>query len=200
MADRRQPRTRGQQRRGVALTMAPTTHVLDMTREEWAADAERYTRQAHDPIALIPAGHPVYAWSKEAQDLGRDLAAKVRALLTAQLRENEGRRADDIRSRRLALGRHAKAGEWDEVAASIRRAMNHELVGVDTSTLTYDLCSLERLVRERTAAIHRLGQDMMKQAVGREIARRTTDEAWEQELERRGKINAFLAGSWRPTR
>ena len=174
--------------------------ALTTTRDEWAANAERSVRLSCYSHERIPAGHPVYVWPQEAQDLGQGLAAQTRALLTARLSESTGQRAADIRSRRLALGRRVRAGEWDEVAATIRRALNHELVGTDTSALTYELCALEKLVRERTAAIHALAEELTKQAVGREITRRATDEAWERELKRRDEIKAYLAGNRRITR
>lgn len=173
------------------------THALDMTCEEWALGAEKYTRERCDALALIPAGHPVYAWAAEAEDLGRDLAARTRAMLTARLRETEGRASGHIRDRRLVLGRYARAGEWDEVAVRIGRALQYELAGIDTSALARDLFALEKLVRDRTAAIYRLGQDLLRQAIEAEKARRTTDEAWQRELERREQIKAYLGGRWR---
>ena len=174
--------------------------ALTSTREEWAANAERSVRLSCYAHERIPAGHPVYEWSQEAQELGQGLAAQARALLTARLNEATGQRAADIRSRRLTLGRRTRAGEWDEVAATIRRTLNHELVDTDTAALNYDLCALEKLVREHTAAIHALAEELTRQAVEREIARRATDDAWERELKRRNEIKAYLAGNRRITR
>jgi len=174
--------------------------ALTTTREEWAANAERSVRLACYSRERIPAGHAVYTWTQEAEELGRELAAKTRTVLTARLGDATGQRAVDIRSRRLNLGRYAKAGEWGEVAATIRRALNHELADVDTATLAYDLACLEKLVRERTAAIYALAEELTKQAIEAEIARRATDEAWQRELKRRDEIKAYLNGSRRITR
>lgn len=98
------------------------------------------------------------------------------------------------------ISREARSGEWAEVAATVRRALNHELHGTDTAALAYALCGLEKLVRERTGAIHALGEQLTALAVEREIARRATDGAWERELKRREEIRAYLGGSLRITR
>lgn len=176
------------------------TAALDMTRAEWQADAARSVRLSRYAYERIPEGDPVYAWPQEAQDLGRDLAERIRGALTARLREATGRDADAVRARRLTLGREARSGEWAEVAATVRRALNHELHGTDTAALAYALCGLEKLVRERTGAIHALGEQLTALAVEREIARRATDGAWERELKRREEIRAYLGGSLRITR
>jgi hypothetical protein len=176
------------------------TSAIDMTRAEWQADAARSVRLSRYAHERIPEGDPVYAWPQEAADLGRDLAERTRSALTARLTETTGRTADAVRARRLTLGREARAGEWGEVAATIRRALNHELVGTDTAALTYALCGLEKLVRDRTGAIHALGEQLTARAIEREIARRATDEAWERELKRREEIRAYLCGSLRITR
>lgn len=86
---------------------------------------------------------------------------------------------------------------WDDCASWIGRALQYELAGIDTSALARDLFALEKLVRDRTAAIYRLGQDLLRQAIEAEKARRTTDEAWQRELERREQIKAYLGGRWR---
>lgn len=176
------------------------SRALDMTREQWQADAARSVRLSCYAHERIPADHPAYNWPQEAQDLGRDLAERTRKLLTARLAEATGHAAGLTRNRRLVLGREARAGEWDEVAATIRRALNHELTGTATAALTYDLCALERLVRERTAAIHALGEQLTADAIEREIERRATDEAWARELKRREEIKAYLSESLRITR
>jgi len=175
-------------------------HALDTTRDEWQADAARSVRLSCYPYQRIPADHPVHAWSQAAQDLGKDLAERTRAALTDRLRESTGHYATAVRSRRLTLGRQARADEWGEVAATIRRALNHELVSTDTAALTYDLLALDRLAREHTAAIHALGEQLTSQAIERETARRATDDAWQRELKRREEIKAYLTGSTRLAR
>lgn len=174
----------------------PATEVrrsaLDLTRAEWQADAAKSVRLSCYAHERIPTGHPVYAWAQEAQDLGKDLAGRTRAALTARLRESTGHAAGAVRNRRLVLGRQARAGEWGEAAATIRRALNHELVGADTAALAFDLCTLERLARERTATIRALADELTKAAVEKEIARRATDEAWTRELKRREEIKSYL--------
>lgn len=181
------------------MTSADTRRsALDLTRDEWQADAARSVRLSCYPYQRIPAGHPVYDWPQEARDLGKDLAELARKALTARLRE--GTNTASVRARRLTLGRQARAGEWGEVAVTIRRALNHELIGRDTAALAHDLCALERLAREHAAAIHAVAEELTGQAVEREIARRATDEAWERELKRREEIRAYLRGGLRTAR
>ena len=60
--------------------------ALTSTREEWAANAERSVRLSCYAHERIPAGHAIYAWPWEAQDL----AARTRALLTVRLRDTTG--------------------------------------------------------------------------------------------------------------
>lgn len=177
-----------------------TPNALDMTREEWAANAERSVRLSCYPHERIPAGHPVYSWPQEAASLGRNLAAQTRAALTARLHEATGRQAGDIRSRRLALGRYARAEEWDEVARTVFYALANELADTDTAALAHGLRSLETMTRDRDSSIQALAEQLTRAAVEREVARRSTDEGWQRELRRREEIRAYLHGSRRITR
>lgn len=120
--------------------------TLEMSREEWVADAARYIRAAYDGREMIPRDHPVYAWSPEAASIGRELAAAVRQLLTARLAETDGRDAASLRERRLVLGRYARTGQWDEAARVIRYSLDHELAEVESpgGTLAHRLWTTAR--------------------------------------------------------
>lgn len=159
------------------------------TRAEWQADAARYTRTRTSQYDRIPRKLSAYLTDEETTALGH---------LTEHV----------IRTTRAALTR-ARRGDQRPHLNAAGRAVRDELKSTDPviTTIIYDGRTITTMAREagadsepveRLAALlatlrtHYLAaaEQAEAAAIAAEEARRTTDEAWEAELQRRQRVEA----------
>ncbi|QBI56857.1 hypothetical protein [Streptomonospora litoralis] len=163
------------------------------SRQQWAADAERFVRTLCHPTERVPSDPAHWLTGAELTELRDELAETVKA---ARREIGRAKHADPDRVTQLKSDRSALNAAAREVRNQ-RARVDDVLFGTDGV-----LRVARRHVDDATPAMHRLGvlrgvlatrrdraaDEALRTAITREVARRTTDAGWAKELERRRRI------------
>ncbi|MDF3141507.1 MULTISPECIES: hypothetical protein [unclassified Streptomyces] len=172
--------------------------VMDMDRDEWAAEAEHYVRtQCHtqDRVSNDPADWLTRAELEEAGAIAGQLVKASRRALNAAARGYGGRTLPTW----LRHARFNVSGAVRELTEAEReRDMNgqayawhrlqryaEEHAGDVTAAGRARLAELVAKMRDARDAA---AEDALRVDVAREVARRNSDEGWAQELKRRERV------------
>lgn len=159
--------------------------VIDYTRSEWAADAEHAVRTACYTTQRVTSDPAVWLTGTELAE-ARDLAAKVvratRTALTKAGRANE-------RPHLNAHGREAASTYADtgDLACAWARILQ---IAATVQAAPEQAARLAALAARMTGARDTAAETALQDAIGREVARRNSDEGWTQEQVRRARIYA----------
>ncbi|MFF2411828.1 hypothetical protein [Streptomyces sp. NPDC058092] len=161
-----------------------STLAEDVEFEELATEAAKAARPLlTEEIARLRQAFP-----------DRPAAGRARSLWVIEL---EGQRYDDacnlgaLEEMRRNIQRAARNGNWGEIAWEVGRLFDHYRPAI---TMGQALCDAVLRMRALTATARRRHDEaadaVVEAAVAAEIARRATDEAWAQQLERRASIDS----------
>lgn len=161
------------------------THRPWPTREEWAAKAEHSVRTAcylTQRVTANPAAWLTDAELTEARTLTTQIVKATRAALT------RAGRADD-RPMLNKYGRSA-ANQYADVD-DLARAWGHiGSIAKSVHATADQVEQLDALAAKMLTARNSAAQADLDAAIEKAIAVRNTDEGWQQELERRARIDA----------
>ncbi|EST18062.1 hypothetical protein [Streptomyces roseochromogenus] len=172
--------------------------VMDMSRDEWAAQAEQYARtqsHAQDRVSRDPADWLSPAELAEARALAAQLVKETRRALNAAARGHDKRTLPRwVRNGRLNVSdavRELREAEQDtdmggQAHAWFQLRRYAEEHAGDATVAAR--ARLEELTDRMRTARDTAAQAALEDAIAREVARRNSDEGWEQELRRRERV------------
>jgi len=182
----------------------PFTHPdLDneAARVEWIAEAEQFARTQFLPLERVPHDHPARAWDaqqiEQVELLGPVLVKAVRSRATAAIASAKkaldvfgARRAEEWRKRLGQVERGSAWGSptpdrWLEIARMVEAGSTWLPLGGLGEQQQKALDDLLSIDTERREALDRAAAEALDEAIEAEKARRSADDAWEEELQRR---------------
>lgn len=175
------------------LTPAPAAAFPD--RATWAAQAEHHVRTTCYPHQRVSPNPDTWLTPEElaeAHTAAAELVKATRRALNALVRAAGGtatRSVQDIRFSVSGASREATdpSADVDELRFAwerlIRYAREH---GGPAAAATAD--RLTALTTRMRTARDTAGEEALQAAIAREVARRNSDEGWQQELDRRASI------------
>jgi hypothetical protein len=165
-----------------------TNHSKWPSRQEWEAGAEHHARTICYASERVPSDPGHWLTPTELAELRERADAVVREVRSTL----RGRNVPDVRSDRTTIN-HAHqritttrtdVGGVLKAAADLSRTAARRIDGQSLDLLRFD--HLIRTMSERHSAAAAAAE---WEAVRREIARRTSDEGWQAELDRRRRID-----------
>lgn len=172
--------------------------VMDMSRDEWAADAGHRVRtecHARQRVSADPADWLTADELAEARTLGATLAKATRRALNTAARDHDKNALPTwLRDARFnvsgalrELAGAERSTDMDGHAYAWHRLQKYaEEQAKDATTTARG--RLAALVAKMRAARDAAAEEALQAAIAREVANRNSDEGWARELERRERV------------